>query len=243
MNNSEKSLGKTMVLIPAKAGSVRLPRKNIRNFLGTSLLALAIMRAQSLASIDRICVSTENEEVANEARKLNVDIPFMRPERLSKDPAGVVEVALHSIEWFGLQGEEFDTLIILLPTSPFCKSSDVEGAIDVYLNSGAKFLMSVSREVHSPLSSLILESGWLSPLHPDYLNLTGAKDTGLAPVLVRANGAVTIVNVKEFKRTKNYYSYPLAAYEMPIERGLDIDTELEFLFAEFLAERYPDLVG
>ena len=241
MNKAFNALGKTLVLIPAKAGSVRLPGKNVRKFLGVSLLGRAIKRAQNLPFIDRICVSTEDEEVADEARKFNVDIPFMRPEVLSKDPAGVVEVALHALEWFELHGEAFDTLIILLPTSPFCKTADIEGAINVYVKTRAKFLMSVSREIHSPFSSLILDDGWLSPLHPDWLNKTGARATGLTPISVRSNGAVTIVDVQEFIRTKNYYSYPLAAYEMPLERSIDIDTEIEFQFAEFLAERNPSL--
>jgi len=239
---THQSLGKTLALIPAKAGSVRLPRKNIRKFLGVSLLGRAIKRAQNLSFIDRICVSTEDEEVAKQARNFNVDIPFIRPEVLAKDPAGVVEVALHALEWFELHGEAFDTLIILLPTSPFCKSSDIEGAVDVYLKTGAKFLMSVSREVHSPFSSLILDDGWLSPLHPEYLNQTGSRSNRLVPLLARCNGAITICNVEEFKKTKNYYSYPLAAYEMPLDRSIDIDTELEFQFAEFLAERNPSLV-
>lgn len=239
---THQSLGKTLVLIPAKAGSVRLPRKNIRKFLGISLLGRAIMRAKNLPFIDRICVSTEDEEVAKEARNFNIDTPFMRPYALSKDPAGVVEVALHALDWFRSCGEFFDTLIILLPTSPFCRTSDIEGAVEAYIKTGTKFLMSVSREIHSPFSSLIMENGWLSPLHEDFLGKTGANSAELSLVSVRSNGAVTIVDVREFVRTKNYYSYPLAAYEMPYERSIDIDTELDFQFAEFLANRNPELV-
>lgn len=228
-------------MIPAKAGSTRLPRKNIMPLLGVSLLGRTIRRAKLLTFVDRICVSTEDEEVANEARKFGVEIPFMRPSYLAQDPAGVVEVALHALDWLETHGEPFETLIILLPTSPFCRVADIEGAARTYIEQGVDFLMSVSREIHSPFSSLILRDGKLFPLHPEWLDRTGSRADSALPTLVRCNGAVTIVNVAAFRREGNYYSYPLAAYEMPPERSVDIDTEIDFQFAEFLADRRPDL--
>ncbi len=236
------SAGRTLVLIPAKAGSTRLPRKNVRPLQGVSLLVRTIRRAQALNGISRICVSTEDVEVAEQARQSGVDVPFMRPAELARDPAGVVDVALHALDWFEQHGEAFDTLVILLPTSPFCRSQDIEGARQVYLERNVDFLMSVSQERHSPLTSLILKDGLLSPLHPDWLDRTGAKAVADSPVLVRANGAVTIVDVAAFRRERNYYGHPLAAYEMPWERGVDIDTDMDFQFAEFLADRIDGLL-
>lgn len=235
-------LGRTLILIPAKAGSTRLPRKNIRPLHGISLLGRTIQRAQALPFIQRICVSTEDEEVATEARKFGIEVPFIRPAHLARDPAGVVDVALHALDWLEAEGERFETLMILLPTSPFCTVADIEGAVRTYLDQNVDFLMSVSREAHSPLSSLILKDGQLTPLHPEWLNRTGAKADSELPTIVRCNGAVTILNVAAFRRERNYYAYPLAAYEMPPDRGLDIDTELDFQFAEFLAARIFGLV-
>lgn len=236
------NVGKVLLLIPAKAGSVRLPRKNIRPLKGVSLLERTIKRAQSLDFINRICVSTEDEEVAAQARQLRVDVPFLRPAHLASDPAGVVDVALHALDWFESRGESFDTLIIMLPTSPFCRAQDVNAALQIYQEQKVDFLMSVSKELHSPLSSLVLKAGQLSPLHPEWLNRTGAKAPKDLPLLVRCNGAVTIVNVLAFKREKNYYGYPLGAYEMPWERSIDIDTEYDFQYAEFLSERIDGLL-
>lgn len=241
MHTENRTLGRTLILIPAKAGSTRLPHKNIRPLHGISLLGRTIRRAQALPFIERICVSTEDEEVAAEARKFGVDVPFMRPAHLAKDPAGVVEVALHALDWLEAKDDTFKTLIILLPTSPFCKAADIEGAVRTYIEQGVYFLMSVAKEIHSPLSSLILKDGQLSPLHPEWLNRTGAKADTALPTLVRANGAVTIVNVAAFRREQNYYCYPLAAYEMSPVSSVDIDTEMDFQFAEFLADRNPEL--
>jgi CMP-N,N'-diacetyllegionaminic acid synthase len=234
---------KTLILIPAKAGSTRLPRKNVRPLKGVSLLARAIRRARALGSAFTICVSTEDEEVAMQAIQEGVDVPFLRPADLARDPAGVVDVALHALDWFEQRGEIFDTLIILLPTSPFCSTQDIEDALRVYAEQKVEFLMSVSKELHSPLSSLILNDGRLVPLHPEWLNRTGAKASNDLPTLVRANGAVTIVNIAAFRRERNYYGYPMAAYEMPWERSVDIDTEMDFQFAEFLADRDDGLLG
>jgi N-acylneuraminate cytidylyltransferase/CMP-N,N'-diacetyllegionaminic acid synthase len=234
--------GKTLVLIPAKAGSVRLPMKNVRPLKGVSLLARTIRRAQKMDFVDRICVSTEDEVVAEQARECGVDVPFMRPAHLARDPAGVVDVALHALDMFEQAGERYDTLIILLPTSPFCRAQDIADAMRMFVERKVEFLMSVSKEVHSPLSSLILKDGCLSPLHPEWLNRTGAKAGDDLPVLVRSNGAVTIVDVSAFRRERNYYGYPLAAYEMPWERSIDIDTEMDFQFAQFLADHIDGLL-
>lgn len=232
--------GRILGLIPAKAGSTRLPGKNILPLAGKSLLERTILSARKSGLCHRLCVSTEDEAVAAIARAAGVEVPFMRPEALARDPAGVVEVALHALdEWEG-RGERFDTLLILLPTSPFRRAEDIAGALAAYLDLGVDFLMSVSREVHSPLSSLVLDNGRLLPLHPEWLNRTGARAAAELPALVRCNGAVTLVDVAGFRRERNYYAYPLGAYEMPQERSLDIDTPLEFAFAEFLAQRHPE---
>ena len=228
--------GRVLCLIPAKGGSVRLPRKNIRKLAGKTLLEWTVACANAAGLFQRISVSTEDEEVAIEARRLGVEVPFMRPDHLARDPAGVVDVCLHALDEWAARGETFDTLVILLPTSPFRRAADVTGSMERYLESGVEFLMSVGREEHSPLSSLIMRDGLLQPLHPEWLNRTGAKAPADLPVLVRANGAVTIVDVARFRRERNYYAYPLAAYEMPWEFSVDVDTEKDFAMAEWVAE-------
>lgn len=233
---SEARPGRVLGLIPAKAGSTRLPQKNILPLAGKSLLERTIISARKSGLCDRLCVSTESETVAAIARAAGVELPFMRPDHLARDPAGVVDVALHALDEWESRGERFDTLMILLPTSPFRRAEDIAGALQTYLRLGVDFLMSVSHEVHSPLYSLVLESERLLPLHPEWLNRVGVE----RPALVRCNGAITLVDVQRFRQERNYYGYPLGAYEMPLERSLDIDTPEEFAYAEFLAQRHPE---
>lgn len=225
----------TLALIPAKAGSRRLPRKNLMHLGGRSLVEWAVKAAQESGVCDRVFVSTEDADVAKEGARLGLDLPFLRPPELARDPAGVVEVALHALDEWEKRGEVFDTLLILLPTSPFRTAEDICAAMEIYRKAGTGFLMSVTRPSHSPLTSQVLKDGLLTPLHPEWLFRTGAKAGAELPVTVNANGAITILDVVRFREEREYYVYPLAAYEMPWDRGLDIDTEEEFLFARFLA--------
>ena len=223
-------------LIPAKGSSTRLPRKNSRVLDGVSLLNRAINSARKSNLFDRISVSTEDIDIADEARSLNIEVPFYRPTYLAKDPYGVVDVALHALDAWEEIGEYFDTLVILLPTSPFRNAQDIIDAYSSFQELGVDFLHSVTNEEHSPLSSLVIKDGFLQPLFPEWIDRTGAKSNAETPKLVRANGAVTIVNVSRFRKEKNYYAYPLGAYEMPWERSIDVDTEQDFLWAQFVAQ-------
>lgn len=229
--------GKILCIIPAKGTSTRLQRKNVLKLAGKTLLERAFISARDSGLMDRIFVSTEDNEIANQAKLLGIDVPFLRPDYLSKDPFGVVDVALHVLDEWERLGEYFQTLVILLPTSPFRKAEDIHGALKCYMDKEVSFLHSVCSEEHSPLSSLILKDGFLNPLHPEWLNRIGAKVQGDTPKLVRANGAVTIVDIPRFREEKNYYAYPLGAYEMPWERSVDVDTEQDFLWAEFVAQQ------
>ena len=119
MKGNRRKPGRVLGLIPAKGGSIRLPRKNIRKLAGKTLLQRAIEAAQQSGVINHLSVSTEDEQIATEAKQLGVDVPFMRPTYLSKDPYGVVDVALHALDEWERLGKCFQTLVILLPTSPF----------------------------------------------------------------------------------------------------------------------------
>jgi CMP-N,N'-diacetyllegionaminic acid synthase len=240
MSDASARPGRVLALIPAKGQSVRLPRKNVLPLAGKSMLAWAVESARQAGIFTRLAVSTEDAQIAEEARALGLEVPFMRPEHLARDPAGVVDVALHSLDAWASRGEQFDTLVILLATTPFRTAADIRQSMQRYLESGCDALMSVRRETHSPLTSLILRDGSLTPLHPESLHQTGAKAAGDSPVLVRANGAVTILDIGRFRREREYYIQPLAAYEMPWERSIDIDTQEDYIMAQCVAR---DVLG
>ncbi|MDP9017377.1 MAG: acylneuraminate cytidylyltransferase family protein, partial [Candidatus Eremiobacteraeota bacterium] len=170
-----------LALIPAKAASNRLKRKNALELGGEPLVSRAVRCAQEAGIFSNIVVSTEDAEIAELARKAGASVPFMRPRELSVDPAGVVEVTLHALDEMEHQGEIYQAVVILLPTAPFRIPADIIEALRIYNKLEVHFLMSVSSYEHTPLAALILEDGFLKPLLPEILTKTGAKVEASTP--------------------------------------------------------------
>lgn len=219
---------RTLALIPAKGASTRLPRKNIRSLAGRSLLEWTADTVRASGVADRLIVSTEDEGVADEARRLGLELPFMRPAELARDPAGVVQVALHALSVLEAQGEVYDTLAIFLPTCPFRSVDDIQGAMRLFRETGAQFLLSVAPYEHTPFSALRVENGLAVPCFEAYFG----KRTQELPPAYRPNGAIHLLDVPAFQAARSYIAQPLHAYVMPWERSVDIDTELDWLVAE-----------
>jgi CMP-N-acetylneuraminic acid synthetase len=221
-------------LIPAKRGSMRLPEKNIRPLAGKPLLGWTVDAARVSGVIDQLIVSTEDELVAKIARDCGAEVPFVRPPELARDPAGVVQVALHALQAMRELGAEFRTLIILLPTCPFRTAEDIRAAFKLFREKQAKFLMSVSPFPHTPFAAMELTGdGLLRPFFPQFIE----KQSTELPPAWRANGAVHVLDVAAFEREKSYYAQPLVGYPMPRERSVDIDSEGDWREAEQLIAR------
>ncbi|MGF1631588.1 MAG: cytidylyltransferase domain-containing protein [Kiloniellaceae bacterium] len=216
-------------LIPAKGGSTRLAKKNIRQLAGRSLLAWSAEAVRASGVVERIVVSTEDEEVAQAARDLGLEVPFMRPLELARDPAGVVQVALHALDMLEAAGKTYDTLIVLLPTCPLRSADDIRGAYELFISRNRPFLMSVSEFEHTPLAALgVTEDGRLEPYLPHYFGRRSQE----MPKAYRPNGAVHVLDVRAFREAKSYLAQPLVGYVMPRERSFDIDTEADLRAVE-----------
>jgi CMP-N-acetylneuraminic acid synthetase len=226
-------LDRTLCLIPAKGGSTRLARKNVIKLGGRPLLGWAIDVARDCGLTDRIVVSTEDEAVAAVARELGADVPFLRPLHLARDPAGVVDVALHALTTLREQGDDYQTVVILLPTCPFRSVEDIRNALQLFRHNNGQFLMSVSRYEHTPFAAMGLGADQvLYPYFPQYIG----KKSQEMPVALRANGAIHVLDVAAFERARSYYAQPLIGYEMPWERSIDIDTAHDLILAESLLQ-------
>lgn len=223
--------GRTLCLIPAKGGSTRLARKNVIELGGRPLIGWAIDAAVQSGCMDRIVVSTEDEAIADKACSLGAETPFIRPQALARDPAGVVDVALHALATLREQGDTYQTLVILLPTCPFRSSEDIQNAIGLFRRQAGRFLMSVSRYEHTPFAAMKLEDGGL--LNPYFQEYIGRKSQEM-PQAVRANGAIHVLDVASFEQVRSYYAQPLLGFEMPWERSVDIDTVHDLRLAESL---------
>jgi CMP-N-acetylneuraminic acid synthetase len=231
---ARRRLGRTLGLVPAKGGSTRLRRKNVVSLGGLPLIGWTIAAARDSAMLDRLVVSTEDPEIAAIAREAGAETPFERPEPLARDPASVVDVALHSLDALEGLGDRFRTLVILLPTCPFRSPEDVRAAARLFAERDGRFLMSVGPYPHTPFAALALgDDGLLTPHFPEW---SGRKSQEM-PRAWRPNGALHILDVDAFRAARSYYAQPLIGYAMPAERSVDIDTAEDLALAEFMLAR------
>ena len=115
-------MAKCIAIIPARGGSKRIPRKNIKEFYGKPLIAYSIETAKESNLFDKIIVTTDDEEIANIAREYGAEIPFLRPKELSDDFTGTADVAKHALEWLRKNGEIYDYACTIYATAPLLKS-------------------------------------------------------------------------------------------------------------------------
>ena len=222
-------------VVPAKGASTRLARKNIRALGGKPLLGWAADAARDTGRFDRLVVSTEDEEVAGVAEECGLEVPFMRPPELAVDPVEADGVALHAIEALADQGERFDVVAIMLPTCPFRTADDIAAALDLFLSRDEANLMSLSPFTHTPYAALrVGPSGLATSVFPDLFGQSARTH----PAAYRPNGAIHVLDVDWFQRSRSYREGPIIGYVMPRDRSVDIDTEADFRLAEsMLAER------
>ena len=220
-----------LALIPAKGASTRLKRKNILPLGGQPLIVWTIRAAKETNVFDRIVVSTEDAEVAAIARAAGGDVPFDRPAGLAVDPAGVVQVALHALDELEARGECYDEICIMLPTCPFRSADDIKRALDLFRGRDEPNLMSISQFDHTPFNALgMSDDGLLFPHFPDRFGRKSQEQ----PAAFRPNGAIHILDVSWFRRSRSYLAPPIIAYVMPRERSIDIDSEADLREAESL---------
>jgi N-acylneuraminate cytidylyltransferase len=135
---------KKVAIIPARGGSKRIPRKNIKPFFGQPMIAYPIKAAQASGLFDRIVVSTDDEEIAEVARSFGADIPFMRPADLANDHAGTGPVVVHAIQWFRDHGLNYDAACCIYATAPFLKPERLREGWEKLQAPGRRFAFSVT---------------------------------------------------------------------------------------------------
>ena len=137
---------KILGIIPARGGSKGIPRKNIKLLNGHPLIAYTIAQAESSNKIERTIISTDDEEIANIARQYGGDVPFFRPSYLATSKAPSLGFILHALKEMEAIGEIYEAVCLLQPTSPYRPSGIIDKAIDCYINSNKRTLVSV-REI------------------------------------------------------------------------------------------------
>lgn len=224
---------KILAVIPARGGSKGIARKNIRPVAGKPLIAWTIEAAQATPEIDRLILSSEDEEIITTARLFGCECPFPRPLELAQDNSTAIEVALHLLA--NLQ-EQYDYLVWLQPTSPLRTPDDILACMRLCVHDQTMSVVSVSLVEKNPGWMFYLdETNTLSPVLP-LADHTRSNRQQL-PQAYALNGAVYVTKIDWLLQSARFMDQHTKAYIMPPERSVDIDSQRDLLWAEWLLSK------
>jgi len=222
-----------IALIPARGGSKGLPGKNIRPLNGKPLIAYAIEAALKATHIDRVIISTDDEEIARVAVEYGAELPFMRPAELASDTAMAVDNYIYTIDRLEKEGgKPIEAFVVLQPTSPLRIAEDIDGAVELFLKKEADSVISYTKEAHPVVWHKYLDT------EGRFVDIFDAniKNRQENRVSYYPNGAVYVFRTSMI-RERQYYTDRSYAYIMPRTRSVDIDFIEDFEYAEFLLSR------
>jgi N-acylneuraminate cytidylyltransferase len=160
-----------LAVIPARGGSKRIPRKNVKSFCGKPIIAWSIEAALRSGCFDRVIVSTDDPEIAEVARACGAGVPFMRPAELSDDHTGTVPVVRHAIEWFQRQGAASEKVCCIYATAPFVRSEDLRQGLSVLEQTGCDYAFPVTSYAFPIQRALRLTPGGrVEMFHPEHFH-------------------------------------------------------------------------
>lgn len=161
---------KALAIITARGGSKRIPRKNIKPFLGKPIILYSIEAALASGRFDEVMVSTDDEEIADIAKSGGAKVPFLRSEATANDYATTADVINEVIQKYKELGQSFDAICCIYPTAPFITSDAIKTAMDSLEKSGADSVLPVVKFSFPPQRCVIVKEGMLEPKWPEYMN-------------------------------------------------------------------------
>lgn len=215
-------------IVPARGGSKRLPRKNIRTIAGQPLLAWTAQAALA-SKLDRVILSTDDDEIASVGRSLGLDVPFLRPPTIAEDGTPMLPVLAHLIEWLEAGGTKPKSLVLLQPTSPLRLPRHIDEAIALFESKNAETVVSVS-----DFPNGLGPSKFMRMDGEGAVTKAEIADTG---DLVVRNGPAILMTSPDVIRRGSLYGSPTLGYRMERGSSVDIDDEDDFALAEYLLLR------
>lgn len=223
-------------IITARGGSKGLPRKNILNILGKPLIAWTIEQALSSEYLDKVIVSTDDDEIADISKQYDVEIPFMRPKELATDTASISDAILHALRFFEDKGVIYDYIALLEPTSPLRKKEDIDEGIAKLIENPEMDTLVTLGEVHleHPIIVKKIQKGVV------------ISYTGLPPIYQRQQadkayfpyGVLYISKVNSFYETRTFYTEKTISLSLERWQNYEIDDRIDLIVVERVMKEY-----
>lgn len=218
-----------LCVIPARGGSKRIPRKNIRPFCGKSIIAWSIEAARASGCFERIVVSTDDAETAELSRQFGAEVPFVRPAALADDFTGTVPVVAHAIGWLKDAGTDPSAVCCLYATAPFVQAADLREGLETLVRTGGDYAVSVTTYAYPIQRALRLTtSGRLEMLEPTHVS-SRSQDLGET---YHDAGQFYWGRSEAWLAGKEIFLADVAPVIMPRHRVQDIDTLEDWVRAE-----------
>ena len=225
-----------LAIIPARGGSKGLPGKNIKLLGDLPLICHTIKAALDSNLIDRVIVSTENDEIASIAKNCGAEVPFMRSIDLASDTSMVMDSYLQVVDMITKENSKLiESFVALLPTVPLRTSKDIDNAIQIFNDKNANSVISVV-EASTPVywHRSISKEGILENFLPEFNALKNRQELKKTYL---PNGAIYVFRTEVLRSTREYYTSKTYPYIMPKERSADIDDKFDFEWARYLFKK------
>lgn len=221
-----------LCVIPARGGSKRIPRKNIRVFAGKPMIAYAIEAAQKSGLFSRIVVSTDDEEVAKISREIGAEVPFMRPAELSDDHTGTTAVIAHAIRWLQAHGAKPSAVCCIYATAPFVQAGDIKTALAKLEDGAWQYVFSATTFGYPIFRAIEQQAdGKLRMFFPEYF-LSRSQDL---PEAIHDAGQFYWGLPGAWLENKQIFDRWSSVVMLPRWRVQDVDTPEDWERAEILA--------
>jgi len=220
-----------VAVIPARGGSKRIAKKNIRPFFGKPIMAWSVEAARASGCFDRIIVSTDDAEIAAVARSLGAEVPFTRPAELATDQAATIPVVAHAINWLKQQGEEPEQVCCIYAAAPFISAADIQQAETILRDSSVSYVFPVA-SFPSPVQRAlrILPSGRGEMFNPELF----VKRSQELEEAYHDAAQFYWGTAEAWLQEKMIFSTDSVPLVIPRYRVQDIDTEEDWQRAEYL---------
>jgi CMP-N-acetylneuraminic acid synthetase len=225
-------------VVVARGQSKRLPRKMLRPLAGHPLAAYMI-RAALASVLDRVILSTDDDEIAAAGKAYGIEVPFRRPAELATDFAANDRVVLHALDWLeSNERRSYAVAVLLQPTAPFTTPRDIDACFDTLNRTDANCCFTAAPVSEQPHWMVVRrESGEVELLMPGQLS-GDRQHAQKLPRYLHPSGAVWAVRAKALRETGRLYCAPMRVAEVAPERAIDIDTELDLIVAEAAAKHF-----
>ncbi len=219
---------KCLAIITARGGSKRIPRKNIKEFLGSPIIKYSIEAAKNSGCFSEVMVSTDDKEIADIAVQYGASVPFLRSESTADDMTVTSDVLVEVLQKYKQLGREFAYTCCIYPTAPFITAKKLSTAYSMLSNSNAKTLVPVVRFGFPILRSFKIEDGLIKMNWPEHLN---SRSQDLTPTFHDC-GQFYFFRTAPFLKDRKLFTDNTIPYEMPESEVQDIDTEEDWKVAE-----------